>query len=368
MNPIENLKQQMARHQIDVCIIQNPETIGYLTNFYHNPHERLSLLIINRHSTNTLVLPGLDYELAKKQTKHLQLLPHYDHENAFEKMKQTLALNWSQFQISVDKEFMTLQTFEQLSDILPLHSSQYHNASNMIKQLMSFKTKSELEKMEKAGKDADFAIQVIAKSLTDGISEKQLVQHVEKTLFEHGVPQMSFDTMVLSQKNAANPHGVPGNESIRWNEFVLIDLGTMYEGYASDITRTLFFGEKMNQKQETIYNTVLKAHHEAVKQFKIGMSACDLDAIARQIIEEAGFGNYFTHRLGHGIGRNVHEYPSIAANNEQPLEVGMCFSIEPGIYIPDEIGVRIEDCFVVTENGLQSLTHSAYDPYYHAYL
>src|SRR5690606_39415003 len=138
----------------------------------------------------------------------------------------------------------------------------------------------------------------------------------------------------LTGKNAASPHGTPGQTKIKKGDLVLFDLGVIYEGYCSDITRTVAYGD-ITAEQEKIYNTVLQAEETAVQAVKPGVRAMDLDKIARDIIHNAGYGDYFPHRLGHGLGISVHEYPSMTATNELQLKPGMVFTIEPGIYVPE---------------------------------
>lgn len=142
---------------------------------------------------------------------------------------------------------------------------------------------------------------------------------------------------------------------IKKGDFVLFDLGVVYEGYCSDITRTVAY-DHFNEEQEKIYNTVLKAEIEAINATKPGVQAKDLDNIARNIITEAGYGQYFPHRLGHGLGIGVHEYPSVTNTNELVIQEGMVFTIEPGIYVPNVAGVRIEDDIFVTKDGVEILT------------
>lgn len=166
---------------------------------------------------------------------------------------------------------------------------------------------------------------------------------------------MSFDTMVLAGANAALPHGTPGLTKIKKGDLVLFDLGVVYQGYCSDITRTIAYGD-ITDKQAEIYNTVLKAEEAAVSAVKPGVKASELDLTARNIIAEAGYGDYFPHRLGHGLGISVHEYPSMTTTNNLQIKPGMVFTIEPGIYVPDVAGVRIEDDLLVTENGAEILT------------
>lgn len=170
----------------------------------------------------------------------------------------------------------------------------------------------------------------------------------------------SFETIVQAGKNAANPHLGPTMNTVQPNELVLFDLGTMHDGYASDSSRTVAYGEP-TAKQREIYEVDREAQQAAIEAAKPGITAEELDSMARDIITKAGYGEYFIHRLGHGIGKNVHEYPSIVQGNDLVLEEGMCFSIEPGIYIPGFAGVRIEDCGVVTKDGFETFTHTDKD-------
>ena len=142
---------------------------------------------------------------------------------------------------------------------------------------------------------------------------------------------------------------------VKNGDFVLFDLGVVYEGYCSDITRTIGFGDVPEEHVE-IYNIVLKAQEAAVRSSKPGITCGEIDLTARNIIEEAGYGEYFTHRLGHGLGINIHEYPSINSTNKLVLQEGMVYTIEPGIYIPGKVGIRIEDDVVITKNGAETLT------------
>lgn len=178
---------------------------------------------------------------------------------------------------------------------------------------------------------------------------------IEFEMKKKGVQKMSFDTMVLSGPKTASPHGIPGERKIQQGDFILFDLGVVYNGYCSDITRTVAFGEPTDAQRD-VYDTVKKAEQAAVDLVRPGVKAFEIDKIARDIIDEAGYGDYFTHRIGHGLGISVHEFPSITGTNELVLEEGMVFTIEPGIYNPDITGVRIEDDVVVTTDGVEVLT------------
>lgn len=364
---MENLlkfQQQLLIKKIDVAIIQNPINIGYLTQFYSDPHERIMLLFVFSNEDPILFVPALDFEKAVETLPNVKVISYLDSENPW-KIISTILARYTNKKISVEKNYITLKTYKNLQ--LP-SLEKICDISELITLQKLIKNTYEIEQLKLAGKSADLAIQLATKNFKVGKSELAIIADLEYGLKQQGVSQMSFDTMVLSQKNAANPHGEPSQNTINYNEFILVDLGTIHNGYCSDITRTIFFGDTLSDKQKDIYNIVLEAHHTAKDAAKIGMSAHDLDTIARQVITKYGYGDYFTHRLGHGIGQSIHEFPSISQNQQLTLQENMCFSIEPGIYIPGEIGVRIEDCFVLTKNGLESFTHSPYDLDYRKYL
>lgn len=189
------------------------------------------------------------------------------------------------------------------------------------------------------------------------MTETDIIAQIEFGMKKIGINQMSFETMVLTGNNAANPHGIPGTNRIENNSLLLFDLGVVSQGYVSDMTRTVAVGQP-DQFKKDIYNICLEAQLTALDFIKPGVTASEIDAAARQVIEKAGYGEYFNHRLGHGLGMDVHEFPSIMDGNDLVIEEGMCFSVEPGIYIPERVGVRIEDCGHVTKDGFEVFTHT----------
>ena len=191
--------------------------------------------------------------------------------------------------------------------------------------------------------------------IKEGKTELEIVAAIEYELKKKGITDMSFATMVLTGANGASPHGTPGQTKIQKGDFVLFDLGVIVDGYCSDITRTVAYGE-INDKQKEIYDTVLKAQLAAIDASNPEVTCANVDLTARKIISDAGYGEYFPHRLGHGLGIGVHEYPSLTETNELQLEAGMVYTIEPGIYVPNVAGVRIEDDILVTKNGVEILT------------
>ena len=231
----------------------------------------------------------------------------------------------------------------------------FHRLDEQLNKMRNIKSEEELEKLRKAAALADYAIEVGCKEIAEGKTELEILMAIEFEMKKKGAEKMSFDTMVLSGPKTASPHGTPGDRKIQKGDFILFDLGVVYEGYCSDITRTVAFGEP-SEKQREIYETVKKAEQAAIDMIRPGVKACDLDKAARDVITEAGYGEYFTHRLGHGLGISVHEFPSVTGTNEMELEEGMVFTVEPGIYHPEITGVRIEDDVVVTADGVEVLT------------
>jgi Xaa-Pro aminopeptidase len=187
------------------------------------------------------------------------------------------------------------------------------------------------------------------------VKEQDLAAEIEFRFKKYGSSAPFFETIVASGKRSALPHGVASSKRIEKGDLVTLDMGAVYDGYTADLTRTVVVG-KANKKQKEVYNIVLKAQKEAISKVKPKIKACDLDKVARDIIKRAGYDKYFGHGLGHGIGGLIHDSPLINPRNQQLLETGMVITIEPGIYIPNWGGVRIEDDVVITKKGCEILT------------
>lgn len=217
------------------------------------------------------------------------------------------------------------------------------------------KDAKELKAIQEACALADYAVEFGCSEIKEGKTELDVLNALEYALKQKGVSEMSFATMVLTGTNAASPHGNPGDTKIRKGDFVLFDLGVVVDRYCSDITRTVAYGD-INDKQKEIYDTVLQAQLAAIEASKPGVTAAQVDLTARKIITDAGYGEYFPHRLGHGLGIGIHEYPSMTETNQLVIEEGMVYTIEPGIYVPNVAGVRIEDDVYITAEGAKVLT------------
>lgn len=353
---IKSLQESMQEKNWDLTFIQDPANIRYFTDFDSEPHERILALIVFEEGDPFLFTPALDAEDAKNTGWPYPIYSYTDSQEPFSIIIESIKKHKKQVDtFAVEDDLISLERFRLLKQGFPEAHSE--NLTPVIQSLRLIKNNDEIEKLKGAGKTADHALEIGYSLLEEGISEQELVEELEYQLKKQGTPQMSFDTMVLFGDHAANPHGVPSDRQLKVGDFALFDLGTMYEGYASDVTRTFAFGEASAHFKE-VYNLVLEANQQAIDAIRPGITAHELDAIAREVIAGAGYGEFFNHRLGHGLGQSIHEYPSIVQGNEMIIQEGMVFSIEPGIYIPGEVGVRIEDCVFVTADGAEVLTHT----------
>ncbi len=227
--------------------------------------------------------------------------------------------------------------------------------SKAIGELRIVKTQDEIDKIIKAQRIAEAAFEDVLNFIRPGVTEREIGLRLDYYMLSHGAEALSFDTIALTGANTSLPHGVPGDTVVENGMFVLMDYGATYDGYHSDMTRTVCVG-KPTEKMELVYNTVLKAQNDALAAIKAGVVGKDIDKIARDVIADAGYGDKFGHSLGHGVGIEIHETPNASPSSEHIFRENMIVTVEPGIYLPDEFGVRIEDFVVIKENGCENMT------------
>lgn len=233
-------------------------------------------------------------------------------------------------------------------------------ASEAILKLRQTKDPQELAAMEAAQGIAERALEDILREIRPGVTEKEIAARLQYLMLRYGASDMSFDPIVVSGPNGSLPHGVPSKKEIQAGEFVTMDFGCIVGGYCSDMTRTVAVGS-VTEEMERVYKTVLAAQEAGIAAARAGVPGKAVDAAARDVIQEAGYGEYFTHSFGHGVGVEIHEAPNAAASNETPLPAGAVISAEPGIYIPGRLGVRIEDVILITPEGRRNLTKAPKD-------
>lgn len=219
------------------------------------------------------------------------------------------------------------------------------------------KDKGEIARIKEAEAIGDSAFSYILPKLKVGMTELEIAVEIEGFMRRCGAAKTSFDTICASGVRSCMPHGVATDKVVEKGDFLTMDFGCVYKGYCSDMTRTVVFGEP-TKKQCEVYDTVLRAQNEVLGSLKVGMACVDADTIARKVIMEAGYGDNFTHALGHSVGIDIHESPVFSPKSKDTLEIGNVLSVEPGIYIDGEFGVRIEDLIAVTEDGVINLTES----------
>jgi len=259
----------------------------------------------------------------------------------------------------------SVDEFKRLNSKLTSH---FFPKKNFSQQKRIIKNKDEILTIKKAAKIGAEGFEEFAKFLqnAENLTEKKLFFKANEILCRQGELQSSFDPIVAIDENAAKPHSLPSLKPLINNSLFLFDAGIKYKRYCSDRTRVLEFvkGTNLNfskkqhfksRKRQKIYDIVLKAQESAIKHAKVGMKACEVDKIARDIIQSSGYGKYFIHSTGHGVGLDIHELPVISKRDETILQEGMVFTVEPGIYLPGEFGVRIEDMVVMSEKGAEIL-------------
>lgn len=259
--------------------------------------------------------------------------------------------------VSVEADRMTLAQADKLSEELDCTLDMSDALSNAVADIRVIKTPEQIEKMIAAQRIAEQGLAHMYEFIRPGVTEKEIQLELDFYMLSHGAEALSFDTIALSGVNTSMPHGVPSDKKVERGEFVLMDFGAVVDGYHSDMTRTVCVGEP-SEKMREVYNIVFEAQKRALSFVKAGITGGELDAAARDYIEQNGFGDAFGHSLGHGVGAEIHEEPYASPSSSTVLKDGMIVTVEPGIYIPGEFGVRIEDFVVVRENGCLNMTEA----------
>ncbi len=262
--------------------------------------------------------------------------------------------------LGIEDEEMTVAFWKRLEKKCKAENLEKVKFKPLGKQVSDFrgiKTEEEIDCIKKAEAIGDKAFERILTKLKVGMAEKEVAAWLEFFMKEEGADGLSFDTIAASGIHSAMPHAVPTEKKLQEGDFLTMDFGCKYKGYCSDMTRTVVIG-KASKEQKKVYETVLKAQKTALKGIHPGITGKEADSLARNVIEEAGYGKYFGHSLGHSVGLEIHEGPNFSPKEERVLEPGMVITVEPGIYIKDFGGVRIEDVVVITENGCENITHS----------
>lgn len=346
MSKLNQLQTKLDHESIDGLLITNPYNLRYITNFTGSS----GVAIVTKDKA--LFITDFRYtEQATKQSPEFTVIEFRSSiQDEVRKQVEKLGIQSLGFEKN-DLSFAVWDQYKQAikADFIP--------TAGIIEDLRMIKTADELAIIREAADIADLAFKHIIEFIAPGKTEIEVANELEFFMRKCGATSSSFDIIVASGVRSALPHGVATDKVIEKGDFVTLDYGALHKGYISDITRTVAVGEPSDQLKE-IYQIVLDAQLKACEQLKPGMTGIEADALARDYIVEKGYGDYFGHSLGHGIGLEVHESPSVSFRSEVKLLPNMVVTIEPGIYLPGIGGVRIEDDVVVTESGNERLTHS----------
>mgnify|MGYP000761812321 CR=1 FL=1 len=265
--------------------------------------------------------------------------------------------------LGYEMEHITMHQFNQICNLYRERGKgklEFQNIDSALRQMRMIKSDEEIHYIEKAEEIGDLAFEQILKELKVGLTEKEVAARLEFYMKSLGADGLSFDTIAASGIHSAMPHAVPTDKRLEEGDFLTLDFGCRYHGYCSDMTRTVVIG-KADEKQKRLYYLVLEAQELVLQKVRPGMTGREVDAIARNFIHKAGYGNHFGHGLGHSVGLEIHESPSFSKREDRRIEPGMVITVEPGIYIEGFGGVRIEDVICMTESGCRNLTHSPKD-------
>lgn len=339
---LNKIYNKLIDTDMDVILVTDPHAIKYLIKLDIDPGERMYVLSIkNGHAKLFLSklfdageIPGVDVVYFLDTDDYLSLL-----KSELDKVDV----------VGIDK-MMPARFLFPIMDL----NKKFVLGSYLIDDLRSIKDQNEIELMRNASKINDAAMARMEELLHEDFTELEMREKLQKIYSELSAEGFSFEPIVGYGEGSWDPHHVTNENKKMIGDSIVVDMGCIKDGYCSDMTRTFFY-KKVSDEAKKIYELVRRANEEAIKKVAPGVKLCEIDAAARNIIEEAGYGKYFTHRTGHFIGTEVHEVGDVSMTNENEAKVGNIFSIEPGIYVPDVCGVRIEDLVLVTENGCEVL-------------
>ncbi len=300
----------------------------------------------------------IDFRYIEKARRTVQGCEVILQENLYNQAKELMRRHGAHV-MAVESMEMTLSAYSQLEERLEgcVELDTSGALSKAVYACRMRKEAQEIAHIRAAQQLAEEAFQQVLDFIRPGVTEREIQLELDFTMMRLGAEELSFSTIALTGAATSMPHGVPSSNVVQKGDFVLMDYGAVLDGYHSDMTRTVAVGQP-DAEMEKVYGIVLEAQKKCLAAVRNGMTGQQLDAIARTHIAEAGYGAHFGHSLGHGVGLEIHEYPNAAPTSGATLRTGHVITVEPGIYLPGQFGVRIEDFVVVTENGCENLTHA----------
>lgn len=343
-----NMDSLLERAGIDALLITDPYNMRYISGFRGGE----GILYISRNQ-HVLITDSRYTEAAANESQFTVAEEKSGNKRA-DILKSCIERDGAK-SLGYEDCSMLCSEFAKLNKELPIEK--WIPMEQSVNDLRQIKTPEELEYLRKAESIGDAAFTTILDFLKPGITELEVAARLEYEMKLNGAEGFSFDAIIASGVHSSMPHAMPDEKKLENGDFVTMDFGCLYKGYCSDMTRTVVLG-KANDKQKEIYDVVLRSQEAALEIIRAGLKGCEVDKVSRDIIAEAGYGDYFGHGLGHSVGLFIHEEPRLSPADQTVLRANMIETIEPGIYVPGFGGVRIEDMVIVTENGCDNLTHS----------
>ncbi|PMC39580.1 Xaa-Pro dipeptidase [Bacillus sp. UMB0899] len=347
---LENIRKRFNELSVDGILITSEYNRRYMTGFTGTA----GVAVISKEKAVFIT----DFRYTEQAAKEIEGFDIVQHTVPITDEVATQVEKLGIQRLGFEQDHVTYQAFTSYKNVLK--HTEFIPVSGAVEKLRLIKSPSEIKILKEAAEIADAAYKHILNYIKPGLKEIEVANELEFFMRKNGAVSSSFDIIVASGYRSALPHGVASEKEIEKGDFVTLDFGAYYKGYCSDITRTFAVGEPSDELQ-TIYSVVLEAQLRGMNGIKPGMTGKQADALTRDYIKEKGYGEYFGHSTGHGLGMEVHEGPALSFRSDTILEPGMVVTVEPGIYVAGLGGVRIEDDTVITDNGNESLTHSPKD-------
>lgn len=350
------LRDHLASAHLDAIVVTHPSNRFYLTGFTaedHPPNESAGHVVVSLDRA-VLVTSALEAERARRQAQGYEIFHRI---RGLAKADVAVLEEIGPRRVGFEDGAILYQDYRTLREELD-DSIELVPVGTLVDDMRTIKDDQEIATIARAIQITDQALEKVVPTIQEGDTERDVAWRLDTAMRELGADGPAFATIVAAGTNAALPHHHPSDRAIRRGEPIVIDMGALVDGYCGDLTRTVWVGEP-DQMLRTIYPIVLRALESAEATIRAGMTGREADAVARRVITDAGYGDSFPHSLGHGLGVRVHEAPALSERNESPLPAGSVVTIEPGIYLPEWGGVRIEDVGVVEEHGIRILTRAA---------
>ncbi len=354
---LDRLIHLLAETDVDAMLLSSPQSMGYFFGFFEDAHERLMTLAVSSRGDVRLIAPALSVNQASKSGIQ-DIRGWRDGESPLAHVEQ-LSDDWDlRTAVVAVESSMRADILLQLQSAIP--SAMFHPAGPLLGQIMAVKDREEIQRLKNAGALVEDVFHRILPTLGPDQSEAEIASRLQQEVLQAG-GALNF-CLVATGAASAEPHHISDQTQVKPGDVLLLDFGCILDGYHADITRMVSIG-KATEEVNRVYAAVRGAHLASRDAVRPGAIASEVDAAGRRVIADAGFGEFFTHRTGHGIGLSGHEPPYISSDNPTPLAIGHCFSIEPGIYLPGQFGIRLENIYSCSETGAESINEKEFEEY-----